>query len=134
MKPHSAALMGMIVLLAAACSATPPREREANALARYEAFAGEPVDSMWFQRLHSWESLGEEHVLVRTTPSKAYLLTVERPCSELPWANAIGLTSTSRSVHARFDHVLVNKQRCRILEIRPVDDTAARKAKAAEVS
>ncbi len=114
-----------------ACSGNPPRERQAESLALYEAAAGEPVDSLWFPRLHSWEPLGEDRLVIRTAPKRVFLLQVERPCTELPWVNAISLTSSTGSVHARFDSVLVGKQRCRILEIRPVDEAAYRESRAA---
>lgn len=130
MKFRIIASPGILMFALVACSSTPLREREARALAEYEAAAGDPVDSFWFQRLHSWESLGEDRLLVRSGPSKAFLLTVERPCTELPWANSIALTSSTSSVHAKFDNVLVGQQRCRITEIRPVDESAVRRARA----
>ena len=129
MKTTRIPLLLAAALVLAACSGNPPRERQAESLALYQAAAGEPVDSLWFPRLHSWEPLGEDRLVVRTGPGRAYLLQVERPCTELPWANAISLTSSTGSVHARFDAVLVAKQRCRILEIRPVDEAAYRTAR-----
>lgn len=115
------------VLLLAAC-ATRPDDREAAALARYEAAAAEPVASFRFQRLDGYTVLGPERVVVWTRPREAFLLAVDAPCSELPWVSAIGLTSSLGSVHARFDAVLAGRERCRIREIRPVDVKALREA------
>ena len=66
--------------------------------------------------------------MVFTTPGDAYLLKVWPPCDLRFVINAIGLTSTSHTVHARLDSVTVNSAgtgpgplRCPIDEIRKVD-------------
>jgi hypothetical protein len=124
-------LLTAAAMAVAACSSTPPRERMANNLAEYRAAAGEPVASFWFRGLKSWEPLGEEHVVIRTGPRDIYLLTVERPCNELPWALSISITSSNSRVYARFDNVIVREQRCRIQSIQPVDRDALRQAQQA---
>jgi hypothetical protein len=50
----------------------------------------------------------------------AYLLTVDGTCSELPFAETIGVTTTGHQV-TRFDTVLVRGNRCMIRQIRPID-------------
>ena len=72
-------------------------------------------------RFDSWQSLGNNQLLVFTTPSDAYLLAVTPPCTDLPFVNNIALTSTGNIVSARLDSVIVNKWRCQIAEIRRVD-------------
>lgn len=121
-----------LVALVAACllcaCASRPADRDAAALARYEAAAGEPVASFRFQRLDGYTVLGPDRVVIWTRPREAFLLAVDGPCSELPWVSGIGLTSNLGSVYARFDAVLAGRERCRIREIRPVDVAALREA------
>lgn len=107
-------------------------QRSAAERERYHAYAGPPVDRMtWLGRYDGWHPLGGDELVVWTTPFDAYLIKVLPPCVDLPFANSIGLTSTARTVSARFDFVLVHAPgqprgrafefRCPISEIRPVD-------------
>ena len=123
-----------LMLLAAglvACATPGPAERQAAALARYEAAAGEPVGSFRFFRARGFTVLGDEVLAVWTGPSEAWLLRVDAPCRELSWQPAIGLTSSLGRVSVRFDEVLAGRDRCRIREIRPVDGKALREAERA---
>jgi hypothetical protein len=118
-----------LTFLLPACSDVAKREDAARA--RYHAYAGAPVDSFtWLGRYDGWTSLGNNELVIWTTPFDAYLIRVMPPCIDLPFTNAIGVTSTARTVSARFDFVLVHGQgarspaanfRCPIAEIRPVD-------------
>ncbi len=116
-------------ILLGACSTTPPRERELQALQAYQQVAGEPVSSIRFVRLHSWEPLGDRHLAIHTGPREVYLLTVD-PCNELPWVQAITVSSSFSRVQAKFDHVQAREQRCRIRQIQPVDREELKKARA----
>jgi hypothetical protein len=51
----------------------------------------------------------------------AYLLSVRAPCINLQFTQRIGLTSTAGTVNSGLDSVLVDRERCQITEIRPVD-------------
>jgi len=106
--------------LLGACSNVPYKERMQTRLAQYERYAGEPIDNFHFWRMENWEVLGNNKLVVRTTLRDAYLITVEKACPELEWANAIGVTSTINQVSTRFDSVVVRGWKCRISEIRPV--------------
>ena len=104
------------------CSGVPPRQDPETVRARYAAYAGEPLDRItWMGRFDSWESLGNNQLLVFTTPNDAYLLSVTPPCTDLPFVQHIALTSTSNTVSARLDSVIVNNWRCQIAQIRKVD-------------
>jgi hypothetical protein len=119
----------LVPLIAAACSSLSPRERDALALEQHLDFAGEPVDSFsYLGRIDGWRAFGDDTVAVYTGVNDAYLITVAEPCRELGLARNIGLTSTGSTVSARFDHVLVDGQRCQILQIRPVDYGSVKKA------
>ena len=76
------------------------------------------------------EAGGREKVIVWPTVKDAWLVTVEKPCSQLEWARGIGFGSQqSHQVQVRIDHLEVGNQRCRIEEIRPIDVEAMNKAR-----
>lgn len=137
MSPRIAtALVVIACMLLGACSSVPYRERMQKRLAQVERYADEPIDKFHFWRMEDWEVLGSNKLVVRTTLRDAYLLTVEKACPELEWANTVGVTSTINEVSARFDAVVVRGWKCRIAEIRPVryldmvhDERAARERK-----
>jgi hypothetical protein len=122
LKIHGAWLLTATVLLSA-CSGIPLKQRQDEQRARYEAYAGPPIEQFtWLGRYDSWQSIGTNQLVVWTTPFQAYLIKVAPPCENLQFANRIGLTSTANTVSARFDFVKVGRQwRCPIQEIRPVD-------------
>jgi hypothetical protein len=109
-----------------AATGTPAQQA---ALARYLAYAGPPIDSFtWLGHFYSWEGLGKDTLVVFTVPDEAYLLKVWPPCDLRFVLNAIGITSTARTVYARVDSITVNsagtgpgRWRCPIEEIRKID-------------
>jgi hypothetical protein len=113
----------------AACASQSVRERDAEAYELYRDFAGAPVNEFtYLGKYDGWRSLGRNVLAVQTSLSDAYLITVLGPCSDLPFAQTIGLTSTANTVHRGLDSVLVGRDKCTISEIRPVDYAALRKA------
>jgi hypothetical protein len=119
-----ACLLALFPVLAAlaACSSLPPRQDPATVRARYASYAGEPTDRItWMGRFDSWESLGSNQLLIFTTPSDAYLLAVRPPCTDLPFAQAIAVTSTSNTISVRLDSIIVKGWNCQITEIRRID-------------
>jgi hypothetical protein len=113
LKFHGTWLLPTVALLTA-CSGIPLKQRQDAQRARYEAYAGAPIQQF------TW--IGTNELVVWTTPSQAYLIKVAPPCDNLEFVNRIGLTSTSNTVYARFDFVKVGHNwRCPIQEIRPVD-------------
>ncbi len=122
-----------VLLLAvgiAACSGFPKREDDRATLQRYLDFAGEPVAQFtYLGRLDGWRPLGRDRLVVWTGLNDAYLLTVASPCLDLGFATRIGVTSTGSAVSRGFDSILLPRgERCRILEIRPVDYRQVRAA------
>jgi hypothetical protein len=117
----SIALTLLAVAALAACSSVPPSVRSAQALARYSQYAGEPVsDFRYYSRLRTFQALSKDKVFVRTGGNDAYLLTVF-PCLNLEFATRIGISTQFGAVRSGFDDVLVDGERCRISEIRPVN-------------
>jgi hypothetical protein len=112
-------LAGVAATLLAACASVPLAQRQAA----YAAAAGAPVNSFrFFTPLWSWEELGPDQVVIYTKPKEAWLLDVPG-CNQLPFANAIGLTSNLNQVSIRFDKVITGRNTfpCTIQKIRPVD-------------
>jgi hypothetical protein len=121
LAPHGAWMLPAVALLTA-CSGIPLKQRDEAQRARFEAYAGPPVDQFtWLGRYDGWQSIGTNELVVWTTPFQAYLIKVAPPCENLQFANHIGLTSTASTVSARFDFVKVGHWRCPIQEIRPID-------------
>jgi hypothetical protein len=126
--------------LLAACASSGMRESDEQVRDRYNAYAGEPIDHfVWLGHFDSWEPVGRHELVVKTSPSEAYLIKVGPPCDELPFKTRIGLTSTGGAVYTHMDSVTTGGGwRCPIDEIRKVDYTrmradmrlAAQKAKA----
>jgi hypothetical protein len=113
-----------VSVLAAGCQSggIPRHDSQSELRERYVSYAGPPLDRMtWLGHFYSWESLGDNHLVVYTTPSDAYLLTVTPPCNDLNFVQGIGLTSTSGTVYPRLDSVKVKGWRCPIAEIRRID-------------
>lgn len=115
----------LLAVAVGACAQT--REVQERNLAEYMEYAGEPVDHFRFWRLTSWELVGPRQLVVWPTLKEAWLLTVDQPCTDLEWAKAISLTSSAHTVSARFDSVDVGREKCRIMEIRPIDYAQYRK-------
>jgi hypothetical protein len=121
MRFSSSLVVGLALALYA-CSGVPPRQDPEAVRARYASYAGPPLDRItWLGRFDSWESLGNNQLLIFTTPQDAFLLDVTPPCTDLPFAQHIGLSSTGSTVTVRLDSVIVKKWRCPIAQIRKVD-------------
>ena len=109
--------------LASACATTGgglERSTGDKAYARYAPYLEEPVDSFTMFRHDSWEAINRNQLVLWTTMNEAYLLTVTGPCNELPFAQTVGITTTTSMV-TRLDSVLVRGDRCPIIEIQPID-------------
>jgi hypothetical protein len=114
----------------AGCVAVPappaPPSKEAQLYLKY---SGPPIDAFtYLGRYDGFRSLGGPYLVIWTTFRDAYLIKVRDPCIELPFADKVGLTSTSRTVNRRFDFVLVRQDRCRIGTIQRVDFQAMKEA------
>jgi len=120
MKIGTAVMMlaGVLVALPAMAQT---RERQKESLEGYLPYAGEPVDRFQFWGLKQWELVDTDKVVVWPRLNQAFLLTVDKPCSELEWTQSISVTSTTNTVSRGFDSVKAGRDTCRINEIRPID-------------
>lgn len=115
------------------CTNSAPRRPDPAWRSDYLAYAGPPVDRFHSYRLYNWEVVGPNQLVLWSTPWQAYLVTVWSPCTELAFANRLGLTSTFGTVSTLDSIVLRNHTRCPIEQIRPIDlkrlnaDRAARR-------
>jgi hypothetical protein len=92
-------------------------------------YAGPPIDRFtYLGHDEGFRTLGGEDVVIWTTISDAYLITVMKPCVQLPFANRVALTSASKTVTSNVDWVLVDNDRCRIASIRHIDYGAMKAA------
>lgn len=104
------------------------REYEKQELMRYQKYAGAPVNEFSMVDLFRWQVVGPEKLVAWSTIRDAYLVTVDKPCIRLEWTNALSLTQAQKwKVSKSFDFVEFDKQRCKIMEIRPIDLAALRK-------
>jgi hypothetical protein len=125
-------LSGVFSLTACATERMTDNEK----LALYRAHAAAPVKSFrYLNRIDGWTPLGDSAVAIWTRPNEAYLLEVDSPCSDLDFAQAIGLTSQSGVVYSRFDKVIPRTSGggpepvpCHIRQIRPLDVKALKSA------
>lgn len=117
-----AALIPVLALFAA-CSNPPVKEREAAEQARFESYAGPPVDHItYLGRYDGWKPIAPDQVVVWTTPFDAFLLKVAQPCDDLTFAHHISITqSSARTIYTRLDFIRFREWKCQIQEIRPVD-------------
>lgn len=119
--PLSRCCTALAVLLLAPAANADTRERMAENHAIFERYAGEPIDEIRRFRLQRWRTLGERTVAVWISPQEVFLIDVARPCRSLEYAKTLGAVARQRILAARFDHLSVEGERCRIERIRPVD-------------
>jgi hypothetical protein len=119
----------LLTAVVAGCASQSPRERDAQAYELYRDFAGAPIGEFtYLGSYQGWRSLGKNVLAIQTSLKDAYLLTVQGPCSELPFVNTIAVTSTGNTVRRGLDSVRAGGMSCTIREIRPVDYAGLRKA------
>jgi len=141
--------LGLVAVLLAGCAGT-PRLSDEERLARYQAYAGEPVDRFTQLRIDNWESLDSNKLVLWNGRNEAYLLTVWDTCADLRHAQTITVISSSSHTVSVFDKIKVLKDprfgpmmtgfdTCPIREIRPInvkqlriDEDAAKKQREAD--
>ena len=112
----------MALALFAGVAFADTREHEDEQLARYNKYAGAPIDGFTMFRMWKWQVVGPERLVIWSTINDAYLVRVEKPCDRLEWTHAVVVTQKMRQqVTKKFDFVVFGNQRCKIAEIRPVD-------------
>lgn len=95
-------------------------------------FAGEPQSSVRFSRFYDFEPLGTDTLLLYESLNRAYLVKIEDFCPDMPTAFKLGVDNSSSSLNVRLDAIVVRGNRCRIVDIRPVDVKAMKAAQKAK--
>jgi hypothetical protein len=117
-----AACLLAVAALVTACSSIPLAQRDAAERARFEAYAGKPVDHLtWLTEYNGWEPISPDQLVLWTDINQAYLITVFKPCTDLMFVRHIGLHPTADTIYAHFDSVHADRWNCVIKTIQPVD-------------
>lgn len=127
-------------LLAAAVVALPAWAQQTASeradLARYQGYVEAPVDHVHYFRIDGFQYLAPDQLAIWFGVNRMYLVTVQTPCNNLAYANAIGLTSKGNMLYTNFDFVTFDHQRCKVLKLQPVNELKMKQdaAKAAPAS
>jgi hypothetical protein len=90
------------------------------------------VDHVRYFQIDGFQYLAPDTVAIWFGVNKLYLLTVETPCTNLAFANGIGLTAKNQMLYRNFDFVTFDHQRCKITKIVPVDELKMKQDRARE--
>lgn len=79
-----------------------------------------------FGEFDRWRELGNDTLIVWTSPSRPYLLKLRRPSHDLRFVQQIGITNSVGRVMAGFDDVLIDGWPYRIESIYKLDRPTAK--------
>jgi hypothetical protein len=122
MKPaKSFRIVGLLAAAALLASCAALQHQDAAQAARYNAYAGQPVEHFtWLVQHRGWAAITGNQLIAWSDANRPYLVTVVQPCPDL-MLNASGITSTQDEVHAHTNFVLAAGRFCGIQTIRPID-------------
>ena len=119
---RSLALVLMFVAATAQVAVADTREHEHEELARFKSYAGPPIDEFPMVEMWQWQVVGPTQLVVWSTIKDAFLIRVDKSCNRLEWTRGLSLTQEMHwRVSRTFDFVVFGRERCKIVEIRPVD-------------
>ena len=113
---RGAATLAVLTLGVGLCTASIARPANGSAPAANTATrnvepgagVGEAVESFSIlSGLYSWRALDDDTVIVWTNPWQPYLVQLSFPSHDLPFVQAIGVTSMGSRVYSKFDAVKV---------------------------
>lgn len=114
----------LIVLTAALTAACAPLD-ERNVEPDYLAYTGEPIDEFRFVNFLEWRPLADKSVLLRFDRNKYYVLKLREPCvAHTREADRLSLDLIIGNRMRVNDRVILDRTRCIIDEIRPLDHEA----------
>jgi len=58
-----------------------------------------------YQGYSSWDGLDNQSFILQTSPSKYYLIVLQRPATEMPFSESISISSSGSRVRAGMDRV-----------------------------
>ena len=108
MKSKTLFLICCAVILQA-CTASPSKPpTPAAQLASSKGYQlGEPVKKIMNYQLDGWNYINSQALIIRSTPSRDYLVTLRDRCHELSSREVIGTTATGSAMQAGFDAIVV---------------------------
>jgi len=86
----------------------------------------EEVDRIRSFKFDQWSSLGKQHLILYRRFNEPYLITLTRPCYDLDFAQAIGVSYKGSTLMANFDYITVPADipvKCFIQHIHKIDKT-----------
>ena len=69
---------------------------------------GEPVRRVYAATINGWRTVDNRRLILYTSPSRPYLVTLKREARGLRFDPVIGLKLRDRSIDARFDSIYVD--------------------------
>ena len=122
MRVSGVVAMAAILFACAGVAQADTRAYEKEELARFERYAGQPIEEFPMFELWQWQVLGPDKLVLWSTIHDAFLIRVDKTCNNLEWTHGLSVTQEMRmKVTNKFDFVVFRDQRCKITEIRPVD-------------
>lgn len=108
------------------CAAT-DNDHEAK-MAAYENFLTveqiEPVEQIRAFKIHGWQSIDRERLIISTSPKKRYLINLQGPCMDLDFTHTIRVNRSTNSIlSAKFDSISVPRSpemKCFVKSIYPL--------------
>lgn len=114
-------LLAAAVFLASCAGVSFLQKQDAAEAARFNAYAGRPVDHfMWLIQHRGTAAISPNQIVAWASFDRPYLITVAQPCPDL-MLNFRGMTSTLDEVYVRGDLVAAGTHFCDIQSIQPVD-------------
>jgi len=90
-----------------ACSASPDGELSLDQqLYKKKYTLGKTVDRIENYRISGWNSMDDRHVIIHTSPTRSYLVTLSSPCRNLDTAENLAFSTTVGSL-TRHDKLMV---------------------------
>ena len=121
MKTYLIGLLSIAALLTG-CSTAPSmsfQEKNSAYVAYIETNELESLDKIRTFRLHGWQSLTNDYLIVTVSPNKKYLLAVNRFCPDLTYAQALIFhRAISSTLSTKFDSISVYDSSNRNLQIK----------------
>lgn len=123
----------LAMLLSACANNMSNQEWQTQVSGKIQQWQLEPIKSITTFNLNSWSSLGENYLIIWTTPFKPFLIELDFRCSGLSFANALVVNQTNPSaLMARFDSVSTPDSpgfKCQIGKIYPLTKEQANELK-----
>lgn len=90
-----------------ACGGTPDGELSLDQqLAKKKYTLGKTVDRVHDYSISGWNSVDDRHVIIHTSPTRSYLVTLRSPCRNLDTAETLAFSTTVGNL-TRHDKLLV---------------------------